>query len=45
MMAKVIGEGPGGDCVAGEDEMDLGTFIEVGDKGCVTWNAWAVKTS
>lgn len=43
MLAKAIGEGPGGDCVNDDGGLDLGTFIEVGDKGCVTWNAWAIN--
>lgn len=44
MLAKFIGEGGVSKCADDENELDLGSIIENGDKGCVVWNAWAVKT-
>lgn len=42
---KVIGVEPKGQCVGSDPtQLDLGTFLENGDKGCVLWNMWAVQT-
>ncbi|KAM0713457.1 hypothetical protein Q7P37_010419 [Cladosporium fusiforme] len=44
-LGKVIGLEPTGQCVGDDPEqLDLGTFLENSDKGCVMWNMWAVKT-
>jgi hypothetical protein len=45
-LGKVIGLEPQGQCVGSDpSQLDLGTFIENGDKGCVLWNMWAVQTT
>lgn len=45
MLNKVIGTEPKGMCVGSDpNKLDLGTFLEAGDKGCVLWNMWAVET-
>ncbi|EEP80521.1 predicted protein [Uncinocarpus reesii 1704] len=45
MLNKVIGIDPKGMCV-GKDpkKLDLGSFLESSEKGCVLWNMWAVET-
>ncbi|XXH01316.1 hypothetical protein Hte_007673 [Hypoxylon texense] len=45
MLGKLIGTESVSKCVGSDrDKLDLGTFVESGEKGCVTWNMWAVKT-
>ncbi|KAI1373269.1 hypothetical protein F4677DRAFT_225983 [Hypoxylon crocopeplum] len=45
MLGKLIGDGSVSKCVGNDkNKLDLGTFVESGEKGCVTWNMWAVKT-
>jgi hypothetical protein len=44
-LGKVIGLEPEGQCVGSDPSLlDLGTFLENADKGCVLWNMWAVET-
>jgi hypothetical protein len=44
-LGKVIGLEPEGQCVGSDPaQLDLGSFFESGDKGCVLWNMWAVET-
>ncbi|WEW59871.1 hypothetical protein PRK78_005352 [Emydomyces testavorans] len=45
MLNKVIGVEPKGMCVGSDaNKLDLGSFLESGDKGCVLWNMWTVET-
>ena len=44
-LGKVIDLEPQGQCVGSDPaQLDLGTFIENSDKGCVLCNIWAVQT-
>ncbi|PGH27604.1 hypothetical protein AJ80_00617 [Polytolypa hystricis UAMH7299] len=44
MFGKVSGAQGNGKCVGKDpDQLDLGSFLEVGEKGCVLWNMWAVS--
>lgn len=44
-LGKVIGVEPAGNCVGDDPEqLQLGSFVENGDKGCVMWTMSATKT-
>ncbi|KAI1127400.1 hypothetical protein F5Y10DRAFT_242970 [Nemania abortiva] len=43
MLGKLIGTQSVSACVNDTSKLDLGTFVESGDKGCVIWNMWAIK--
>ncbi|KAF2759134.1 hypothetical protein EJ05DRAFT_475364 [Pseudovirgaria hyperparasitica] len=44
-LRKVMGVEPKGQCVGSDpSKLDLGSFLESGDKGCVLWNFYAVNT-
>lgn len=44
-LRKVMGVEPKGQCVGSDpSKLDLGSFMESGDKGCVLWNMYAVAT-
>ncbi|OQO02809.1 hypothetical protein B0A48_11092 [Cryoendolithus antarcticus] len=45
-LSKLIGIEPKGQCVSSDpSKLELGSFLENGDKGCVLWNMWAVQTA
>ncbi|KAI0517994.1 hypothetical protein F5B22DRAFT_601350 [Xylaria bambusicola] len=43
MLGKFIGTESVSECVNDKSKLDLGSFIESGDKGCVVWNMWAIN--
>jgi hypothetical protein len=44
-LGKLMGIEPKGQCVGSDPaQLDLGTVLENGDKGCVLWNMWATET-
>lgn len=45
MLGLFIGDGTATRCVGDDkNKLDLGSVWEVGEKGCVMWNMWAVRT-
>jgi hypothetical protein len=45
-LGKAIGVEPQGQCVGGDPaKLDLGTFLENAENGCVLWNMWVVQTA